>query len=75
MNITQKKNNRKINRAAEIEQLAHEQGVEPFNFDEAMNDRQDEWTEKDEKDFEGFMKWRQEIRQAQREAQKKQWQS
>ena len=73
--IINKKKSLKINRTAEIEQMAREQGVMRFNFDEAIKDRRDEWTEKDEKDFEEFMKQRRKIRQAELEAQKKQWQS
>lgn len=58
---------------AEIERIVQEQGVKPYNFDEAVKDLTDEWTDKDETAFEKFMEWRQQEREADKRAQKKEW--
>lgn len=60
---------------AEIEQIAREQGVKPYDPEEDKNDTVTDWTEEDEKEYKEFMRWRQVIRQADREAQNKLWQS
>jgi hypothetical protein len=60
---------------AEIERMICEQGVEPFNFAEAVKDMSGEWSEEDERVYEEFMAERHKERQAAREAEKRQWQS
>lgn len=60
---------------AEIERIAREQGVKPYDPEENLNDTATDWTDEDEKDFEEFMQWRRAIRQADREAQNRLWQS
>lgn len=75
MNPLQKQPNQRTQEEieAEIERLAREQGVERFNFKEAINDLSEEWTDEDERAFEEFMTQRQKEREAEREAQKKEW--
>lgn len=60
---------------AEIENLASQQNVKPFDFTAATEDNRSEWTADDEQNFTEFLNWRREIRQAEREAQKNEWQS
>jgi hypothetical protein len=60
---------------AELERIAREQGVGPYNFNEAIHDLTDEWTNEDEESFEEFLEWRQKERDADRKAQEKGWQS
>ena len=57
---------------AEIERLAREQGVELFDFDEAFGSGADAVTDEE---LEEFLEWRRQVRQADREAQEKLWQS
>ena len=71
-NISQKK---QVELDSKLERIAREQGVSIFNFNEAINDLTDKWTDEDERNFEHFMTGRWHERQAEREAQKKEWQS
>jgi|GEM_PF-5515751 len=60
---------------AEIERIAREQGVKPFDFDEAINDLSEPWTEEDELAYKEFMEQRHIEREADRERQEREWQS
>ncbi|HEX9929139.1 MAG TPA: hypothetical protein VGB02_11440 [Pyrinomonadaceae bacterium] len=60
---------------AEIERLAREQGVEPFDFDAAINDLSEPWTEEDELAYKEFMEQRRIEREADRARQEREWQS
>lgn len=60
---------------AEIERIAREQGVEPFDFDEAINDLSEPWTEEDELAYKEFMEQRHIEREADRARQEREWQS
>lgn len=60
---------------AEIERIAREQGVAPFDFDEAINDLSEPWTEEDELAYKEFMEQRRIEREADRERQEREWQS
>lgn len=53
---------------AEIQRMMHEQGIEPFNFDEAVKDMSEAWTDEDERSFEEFIELRRRERKAEREA-------
>ena len=57
---------------AEIERMALEQGVKPFDFDESFGMGKDFVTDED---LEDFLEYRRQVRQADREAQEKQWRS
>lgn len=56
---------------AKLERLKREQGVEPFDFDAAVKDGFDDWSEEDERIYEEWMGERKETRRAEREVREK----